>query len=765
MSARVLWREALSLRSLRVAFAIQVVAGITMLAVPLFAALGFERAFVHGLLTPPCTGVIAISLVRRFREKALEASPLRSVLMSATLGAASALPSALVGRIYESIHATCNPIEGAWFLASLTSSGALLAAGVATSFALLTARRFIAGFLFSTWLLSSLGVALWRLYSEPQIFVYSLPFGFWPGSLYDEDVSLSLSLVAHRGMAALFGLALGSLASAFGDGLVLRFRAPRWESIASAAVFAGMAFAVAARGQSLGFDRDRASIDAELSRKWSGRGFVIHADPSIGDEGGRRLRSEVAYVFDRLEVFFGRRPRAEIGIRLYRDAGQKKALMGASGTQIARPWASEVHIDGFEVPHGSLRHELAHVFAGELSDGLFRVPARFGVFVSIGLVEGIAVAADWPVTEGMTVHEWARAMRVLKLAPDPRELFSPTGFWAVSASRAYTVAGSFVRYLIETHGIARFSDAYRTGDLEAAYGRSLHGLALEWASFVDRATLTPGQLALAEARFSRPSIFEKVCAHTTSALAAEASAALSIGDVDVARELYRRVMTYDPQRSSELVDVAEQLLRQGRQRDGDELLSELEARPLGKRRHAEVRMARADSLWRRDRLDEAEAVWTELDGEGLGQGDRRLMVAKREAAKRDPGLSKVLRAYLLGELSPSASLARLGELARQWSSDGLVRYLYAKRLENAWLHDEAIREVQAARTSTSPPLPETLGREAERLYGRSLFRTGRFEAASGVFRELSEAGPDGEVLVDADWAARAEHAFRSRGLE
>jgi Flp pilus assembly protein TadD len=133
-------------------------------------------------------------------------------------------------------------------------------------------------------------------------------------------------------------------------------------------------------------------------------------------------------------------------------------------------------------------------------------------------------------------------------------------------------------------------------------------------------------------------------------------------------------------------------------------------------------------------------------------------------------LSTSLRAYLLGELSPSASLVRLGELARRWSSDGLVRYLYAKRLENAWMHDEAIREIQAARTSTSPPLPEALGREAERLYGRSLFRAGRFEEASRAFRELAEAGPGaevpygGEMLLDADWAARADHAFR-RGLE
>ncbi|MCA9189394.1 MAG: hypothetical protein KDA99_27405, partial [Planctomycetales bacterium] len=108
--------------------------------------------------------------------------------------------------------------------------------------------------------------------------------------------------------------------------------------------------------------------------------------------------------------------------------------MGAGRTQIARPWARQIHIHGFDVPHRVLKHELAHVFAGELAAPPFRVPGTLGIFVNIGVVEGVAVAADWPASE-LTVHGWTRAMRSLGLAPDMRRMMGPVGIWSVSSRR------------------------------------------------------------------------------------------------------------------------------------------------------------------------------------------------------------------------------------------------------------------------------------------------------------------------------------------
>src|SRR5690606_1785323 len=97
-------------------------------------------------------------------------------------------------------------------------------------------------------------------------------------------------------------------------------------------------------------------------------------------------------------------------------------------------------------PHPVLRHELAHVVAGGFGDPIFGVSARgplgLPLWFNVGLLEGIAVAADWPGRrgEGLTPHEAVRAMQELGFEPPIERLLS-TGFFAFSSARSYPVAG------------------------------------------------------------------------------------------------------------------------------------------------------------------------------------------------------------------------------------------------------------------------------------------------------------------------------------
>src|SRR2546422_2187059 len=97
----------------------------------------------------------------------------------------------------------------------------------------------------------------------------------------------------------------------------------------------------------------------------------------------------------------------------------------------------QVHTNDAPAPHPILRHELAHAAFAEIAPGPFGVPG--GLWPQMALVEGAAVAADWPPGE-FTVHEEARALRDLKLLPDLRRLFAPARFYGESGARAYTGA-------------------------------------------------------------------------------------------------------------------------------------------------------------------------------------------------------------------------------------------------------------------------------------------------------------------------------------
>ena len=148
---------------------------------------------------------------------------------------------------------------------------------------------------------------------------------------------------------------------------------------------------------------------------------------------------------------------------IYASPEQKKRLIGARGTSVEDPFGHGFHIHAQGFPHPVLKHELAHVFTVPWS------PLK--VSLKIGLHEGIAVAADWD--EGkLTGHQWAKAMRQMEVAP-PLSGVMGIGFWGHAGSQSYLLAGSFVRFLVDTYGIEKFKGVFPTGNFVQHYSKDL----------------------------------------------------------------------------------------------------------------------------------------------------------------------------------------------------------------------------------------------------------------------------------------------------
>jgi tetratricopeptide (TPR) repeat protein len=613
-----------------------------------------------------------------------------------------------------------------------------------------------------TILIACLVASLLRLYNEPQIFAYSVPFGYWPGSLYDENVPVTVALWAHRAYSLLIALTLGALAVSLTDPetLTLDRNAPHLPALAFAVLAALGAFAVHRSGPDLGFDFDRAVVEDRLSRHLTTEHFELFVDPSITDEELTRLSTEHEFRYHELVETFGRGPSNKIRSYIYRGIPQKKELMGAARTQIARPWAHEIHIHGFAIPHRVLKHELAHIFAGEFASGLFKVPAAMGLFVNIGIVEGLAVATDWPARE-LTVHGWARAMRAIGLAPDPRTTLYPTGFWAISSARAYTVAGSFLRYLIDEYGIEKTLTLYRSNDFLEAYGRSLDALVAEWESFIDTQQISDGDLLFAEHRFKRPGIFQKVCAHEVARLSSEGYLLLGNGNLRAASEKLERVTKYQPGNNAHLLALSR--AHSERELPGEALRyaqRAVDAPGITVKSRGEALSVLADLDWRASRNERARTGFGDVLALHLSDVSDRMQLAKIASLDRPPKAASILRDYLLGELEGGKAAVRLGALSREYPGDSLIRYLYGRRLEAIGAYDEGVAELEAA---TSVGLPGTqLNDEATMTLGRLLLAAGRGAEARAVFKRQAKSAPTaGKRLLASDWASRSRYASSS----
>ena len=153
----------------------------------------------------------------------------------------------------------------------------------------------------------------------------------------------------------------------------------------------------------------------------------------------------------------------------------------------------------------------------------------------MGLIEGVAVAADWRPSE-LSVHDAAAALIQMDKAPDIHHIFQWQGFWAQPSGKAYTMMGSFVRWLIDTQGMSRFKAFYGEIDFEKHFDQSSDILIMEWEAFLKSRTLSQRQLALARYRYEygsgNRSIFNKMCARTLAEIERKQASAEGSGRYD-----------------------------------------------------------------------------------------------------------------------------------------------------------------------------------------------------------------------------------------
>ncbi len=120
----------------------------------------------------------------------------------------------------------------------------------------------------------------------------------------------------------------------------------------------------------------------------------------------------------------------------------------------------------------TLEHEIAHAVVGP--DGARRAY----------LMEGVATYFEYaygPVAFG--IDDWARAQlkRHAFVSLDKADVGTGISAFASPARiLAYAEAGSFVKFLIESRGLAEFKRLYSGLDYAAVYGRDLTELQAEW---------------------------------------------------------------------------------------------------------------------------------------------------------------------------------------------------------------------------------------------------------------------------------------------
>ncbi len=711
-----------------------------LVALPLLNQPGYELAaalsLVHGLVG----GIFAVGVGRVEREATDRNFPLAAITATLVLWL-GLVPPLVVATLAAALSTRCDPFATAAFVPLLTLPSSLVAAAAGVFVGSVTRRWWSSALGWLAVIAVSAAHTTCPILFGPQIFAYAHLAGYLPGPLYDEALRVPNALLWFR---------LGSVALAVAA-IAARARRRRARTV-TLAVSVLVFVALEVNGTSLGFRMSDAALREALGGTAETAQLIVHYPRELEPADVTRLVDDVRFRYAQIATFLGQTPPGRVTVWWYRSSAEKQRLVGAADTQFSKPWRREVHVDSVEFPHRVLKHELVHAMAAVWGAPPFGVTAQ-GLWPAVGIVEGLAVAADNPVDD-LRLHEWAAAMKRKGLLPDVRVLLDATGFYSVPPSRAYTTAGSFLRYLGDQYGGERLRVLYRAGDFSQAYGKSLATLADDYERFLDGVPLDEAAVNAAFGRFKGGSIFERPCAREVANLLA------GVGSEPLERALatYQRCQAIQPAEPRHRLNQARVLHRLHRDAEAtaleDRLLTELEQ---------EI------ALWAEVAMERA-ALALELRDEALA----RALLTRIIERQVSPTMERTARVRLAGLDQPQPAreaiaryfdgpndrtklyfLARASTQRPAWP----LAYLLGRRLAQDHEPAEALQVLSAV--LDDPSTPASVARETVRLAIEAAFAVG--DCARLRLLAARPADPAFEARA-ADWVERCAFVSGDKAL-
>lgn len=740
--------------------------------IPLFNLLGYDFSFAIGLLAAVASVDIGCGVVQSSRRRGARVDILHLFLRSAGFATAMLGPPLALSLLNALRVRNCNLGGGLAFFALLPVATAVYGAGAGTIAAFVWPRR---GRLVA-FLVPALSVAwtLWRLYVDPAVFAFDPFGGFFPGPIYDEALRAPARLVGFRAVNLVW---IASAVFVVFAAVPTGTASPTWDvrrwpirrALLAAALVCASIVLFAARGD-LGFHVRRSDLLRVLDLERHSNRIVLRypAGAGISATDLALTMEDLEFRYDQLRDILGVEPAGPITVYEFANAEMKKDLVGAATTLYAKPWTREIFVQAAPFPSNRLRHEMAHVFAGAFGDRFFGVALAIKwrgplpvPHLASGLIEGVAEAADFTDPDGgSTTHQEAAAI-IADGRAAPLGAVIGAGFSTLSGPRAYTLAGSFCRFLFDTRGAERFRALYRSaGDFAAVYGQPLATLESEWRRFLAGQPMSAEQRARAREQFRRPAIFKKVCAREQAARIGEARGLLGTSPARAVR-LLEQACNDDPMEPTIKVDLAQAVAATGDSARALALLAAI-ARDGDATSPVQARAANlaAALYFRMDDFDNARTSLREVLAAATDEGERRTATAKLRALEDEPARRTLGRALFgddaIGGIDPVLLFHLLGEFARLHPDERLGPYLLGRQLaaRDPQLALPYLRDASEPGTG-GPRLPPDFERESLRMMMMAAFRVGdlvRSHAAASSLR--AAATSEAERLRADDFLAR-----------
>jgi len=469
-----------------------VILNFALINLPLANVFGYEFSAINAIAISFLSGIYILASLKIFEGR-------YSNLTSLIKGLSLLLPVPFIISIINSVFiGFCSFYDGLLFYIIITVPSILVGGALGIiSFAVVTKFRWL---VFIFLFFAVLVIAFFEIYFNPQVYLFNPIFGYFPGTIYDEGISVDLKLFFYRLLNSIF---FSGILILLNNSLINRkVKAIVWRRISYTLVVAAIfyLFLSPVWGYSTTFSR----LKNELPVMVETEHFTIYADRRIEESTLRFIAVNQEYFYQKLSDFLSEEFDEKINSFIFKSSLQKKYLFGSGNADVAKPWQNSVYVS-FDTWENSLEHEIAHCFAGKFSWGIFKVAADFNP----ALIEGIAEACDGFYDE-MNIHFLASIAHKNNYKASISNLFSGFSFFGNVSGLSYIYSGSFIKFLIEQYGVNKAKQYYRTNDFEKSYDIKITKVETDYGEFLNTFTETKWT-ASANYYFGRQPLIHKVC--------------------------------------------------------------------------------------------------------------------------------------------------------------------------------------------------------------------------------------------------------------
>ena len=491
---------------------------------PLINTLGYESSVINSVILFLILGLFSV----RLQRVGSGIPPLELIRKNGLLIITIILIPFIIGLISSFFVAKCPVWDGILFYLIITVPAAFF--GIAVGLFSGAFSRKYSYPIFITVYFIMLFSFLMELYLYPQIYFYNSIFGFYPGTIYDEDLSVDHILAAYRIINLAFFILLAASS----------FYIKGKNNFIKIIVSIGLLTITVLFSYSkpiLKFASDTKRLESKLTKAISTESFTIHYPDDFNKDEAEYAAILHEYYLDQIKNTLRSDKHVRINSYIFENRDQKRVLLGAGNADIAKPWLNQIYLNSSDY-QATLKHELVHILAGEFGS----TPFKGAHNLNPSLIEGFAMAFE-DNYDGYPVHFMAKLARSAGYYVPLGKLFEGLNFFTSTSSVSYIQTGSFIKYLSDKYGVYKAKELYGNSDFRTVFGKDISALVAEYEAFINNYSIDFNKYQ-AQLYFGGSTIFRKFCPRVAASEVKEARKLLNSNQIQEALKLFKKVFAY-----------------------------------------------------------------------------------------------------------------------------------------------------------------------------------------------------------------------------